>query len=234
MPEYVTAFEISGQSSGWPFAFVGLIPLLVGAVIILGKLLFKLRRPNWFMACSWCGFGLLWISVVGAGILKEESDAFTAYRTGEYSTVEGVVTDFHPMPYEGHDSECFSVQSQRFCYSDYAVTPGFHNAASHGGPIRPGLAVRIAYYGSNILKLEIAKGQLQTPAESRVAAESARAESQRKAGNDPVQQGLGTAFFFTAVGMTLFWNLQWKRTMGFWLRPPYRRTTEYAFGRFSH
>ena len=44
-----------------------------------------------------------------------------------------------------------------------------------------------------------------------------------------MQQGLGTAVFFTAVGLTLFWNLQWKRTMGFWLRPPYRQATEYAF-----
>lgn len=33
------------------------------------------------------------------------------------------------MPYEGHQDECFSAQDQRFCYSDYEIAPGFHNAA---------------------------------------------------------------------------------------------------------
>jgi hypothetical protein len=34
---------------------------------------------------------------------------------------------------------------------------GFHVLSSQGGPIRDGLDVRIAYAGSEILRLEIAK-----------------------------------------------------------------------------
>ena len=100
---------------------------------------------------------------MGGQILTKGSDAFTAFRTGQYSLVEGIVTDFHPMPFEGHDDECFTVEAQRFCYSDYdEATSGFHNAASHGGPIRSGIHVRIAYLGPTILRLQIRKDEVLT------------------------------------------------------------------------
>ena len=86
-----------------------------------------------------------------------------AFRAGQYSLVEGTVADFHPMPYEGHNEECFTVEDQRFCYSDYVVTPGFHNTASHGGPIPAGIHVRIAYLGhrSSVCKSERTRSSLR-------------------------------------------------------------------------
>jgi hypothetical protein len=136
------------------------------------------------------------------------------------------------MPYEGHDQECFSVHSQRFCYSDYHVTPGFHNTASHGGPIRAGIPVRVAYSGPVILRLDIAKAAAMTPEQSKVAAEAAAKDAQNRSENDPIEQRITTAFLFTAVGLTLLWNLQWKRAMGLWLKPPYRPSTRYIFRAF--
>jgi hypothetical protein len=55
-----------------------------------------------------------------------------------YEILEGSVENFDPMPYEGHQDECFTVQSKRFCYSDYEVQAGFNRSAAHGGPIRQG------------------------------------------------------------------------------------------------
>jgi len=40
---------------------------------------------------------------------------------------------------------------------------------------------------------------------------------------------MSVAFLFVAVGWTLWWNLQWKRVMRYWLRPPYRRWTQIGF-----
>jgi hypothetical protein len=34
-------------------------------------------------------FGIIWIFFVGRQILSESSDPFTAFRTGQYSIVEG-------------------------------------------------------------------------------------------------------------------------------------------------
>ena len=47
-----------------------------------------------------------------------------------------------------------------FNYSDYGVTAGFNNSASHGEPIREGLYVRIWYLGNDILKLQVPKGKM--------------------------------------------------------------------------
>ena len=53
--------------------------------------------------------------------------------------------------------EHFDVHGVEFNYSDYIVSAGFNNTASHGGPIRPGLPVRICYRDGEILRLEIAQ-----------------------------------------------------------------------------
>lgn len=94
------------------------------------------------------------------------SDLHIAMRNGNYKTVEGTVENYIPMPEEGHKQESFDVGGVHFEFSDYSLTiQGYHNAASHGGAIRPNLHVRIKYYqnyyekrilaGNDIVKLEI-------------------------------------------------------------------------------
>jgi hypothetical protein len=230
MSDYVTVFQISSGSAGLPFALLGLVPLIIGAVLIIGKWRLHWHRPSWLFAAFSFAFGIIWIFFVGRQILSESSDPFTAFRTGQYAIVEGRVTDFHPMPYEGHDDECFTVEAQRFCYTDYdEVTSGFHNAASHGGPIRPGIHVRIAYLGPTILRLQIRKDEVLTPAESASAAESAQRQYTSRTENDPILQRLMTAFLFTVVCWVLWWNLRWRRAMRFWARPPNKGITIYLF-----
>lgn len=228
-PEYVTVYQISKQSTDWSFALVGVIPLIVGLIMILGKRRFKWKRPRWLLPIFFCIFGLVWFCAVGISVLNEDSQALAAYQKGNYQLVEGLVTDFHPMPYEGHQEECFSVQDKRFCYSDYAIAPGFRNTASHGGPIRSGLPVRIAYSDDTILRLEIPKDRVLTPAESAAKTNSNEEQWRERSENDPIQQRMMTAFLFTAVCLTLWWNVQWKRFMQFWLRPPNRPATQYGF-----
>lgn len=221
MAEYVTVFQISQRAPDWPFACIGLLPLIAGAVIIWGKRRFKWTQPHWLFAIFSCLFGILWVCIAGSSILHMDSDAFIAYQKGDYQMVEGAVTNFHPMPYEGHQYECFSVQEQRFCYSDYVITPGFHNAASHGGPIRDGLLVRIAYRNGLILRLDVPKDQALTPAQSAAVTAEGERQWQHRTESDPFLQKMNTAFLFTAMCWTLWWNLQWRRVMRFWLRPPY-------------
>ena len=228
-PQYATVYQIAQRAPDWPFACIGLVPLVAGAVIIWGKRRFKWPQPHWLFAICCCAFGALWVGVVGGGVLSADSDAFTAYQKGAYQTVDGVVTDFHPMPWEGHQDECFSVQNQRFCYSDYEIAPGFHNATSHGGPIHAGLPVRIAYRDGRILRLEVPRDQ--APTQAQAAAVTAEGERQwhEQSENDPFEQRMTSASLFTAICWTLWWNLQWKRVMRFWLRPPNRPWVQYLF-----
>jgi hypothetical protein len=155
---------------------------------ILGKLRFGWKQPNWFLPIFACGFGLLWLVTAGLSVVGGDSQALNAFQEGDYQLVEGNVTDFKPMPYEGHQEKCFSVQGKRFCYSDYVIAPGFRNTTSHGGPIRAGLPVRIAYSGDAILRIEIPKDQVLNPSEIVATTNSAKQAWQTRANNDPVER----------------------------------------------
>jgi hypothetical protein len=80
-----------------------------------------------------------------------------ALKSGDFKVVEGMVVDFVPMPYSGHAKERFSVNGRLYEYSDFAVSAGFNNTQSQGGPIREGLIVRIADVRGKIARLEIAR-----------------------------------------------------------------------------
>jgi hypothetical protein len=227
-PEYVTVYQISKASADWSFALAGGIPLVIGIVLILGKRRFGWKKPNWLFPVSACAFGVLWLATAGFSVMYSGSKALEAFRKGDYWLVEGVVTDFKPMPYEGHTMECFSVQEERFCYSDYVITPGFRNTASHGGPIRDGLPVRIADRGGVILRLEIPKDQVRSPAEIVATTSAAENASQTRVESDPVVRRMMLAFLFTMMCWTLWWNVQWRRAIRLWVRPAHHPLIEYA------
>jgi len=146
---YRTVFEISQKGFEWWFPAGGLGFVVLG--VLSTKFVKSRKRFGYFMV----GFATLWTLTVGGSMSVGYYKAHKAYRTGQYSVVEGAVENFRPMPPEGHQDECFSVQRQTFCYSDYGITPGFNNSTSHGGPIRAGLPVRIAYYNHDILRIDI-------------------------------------------------------------------------------
>ena len=50
--------------------------------------------------------------------------------------------------------------------------------------------------------------------------------------SEPFDQRMGVAFIFTAACWTLWWNIQWKRVMEFWVRPPHRRRVQWLFRAF--
>lgn len=61
------------------------------------------------------------------------------------------------MPYSGHEKEWFVVAGHRFEYSDFEVSPGFNQTASHGGPIKKGMHLRVHYVDNDIARLEVAR-----------------------------------------------------------------------------
>jgi hypothetical protein len=155
--QYRVAFDLSQKGFQWWFPACGLVFVAIGGVVLWlrGTLNRPLPRSRKIAVYLVIGFGALWSGVTFLSTLKEYVALNTAYRRSQFSVVEGRVTNFRPMPYEGHQDECFSVQSHTFCYSDFDVTAGFNNSASHGGPIHEGLPVRVSYIGSKIVRLEV-------------------------------------------------------------------------------
>ena len=160
--EYRTVFDIteSGYRTWFGPAF-GLIFVAVGTALVffrnrLPHPFNKNTRYNRIFSVFFFSFAVLWTLAVFASTYHEYATLAGATRAGRVETVEGVVTEFDPMPYQGHRMERFCVGKKCFQYSDYVVTAAFNHSASHGGPIRNGLAVRVTFVGNAIVKLEVA------------------------------------------------------------------------------
>lgn len=160
---YVTVFDAAANPyrNMW-FVLPGLVGLVCGAIMVSKPAWMDaiMRRPmargplfGWFFFL----FALLWTVVATASIVSDASNARGALNDRDCQLVEGRVEHFHPMPWTGHDTERFDVNGTSFSYSDYIVTAGFNHTASHGGPIREGLPVRICYRDGEILRLEVAR-----------------------------------------------------------------------------
>lgn len=154
--EYTTVFDViqSGYRQ-WPFAAAGLIFVAVG----IGLVFFRQRLrggTHRLFPFVFLGFAVVWTLVAFIGTVADFSFLASDLRGGRCEITEGIVTNFDPMPHSGHRMESFVVNGRRFQYSDYVLTAGFNNTASHGGPIHQGLHVRIHHRGNDIARLEIA------------------------------------------------------------------------------
>jgi hypothetical protein len=160
---YVTAFSVSDHPfRNWWFPAFGLIFVAIGVVWVLRPDLFvpfsrhrfqRSRFVRWYFLLFGCAWTMIVATTTGVSSCRDNR----ALRLGDYQTVEGKVSNFMPAPFEGHRDESFDVNGVRFAYSDYVITSGFHQTASHGGPIREGLPVRIAYRDGEIIKLEVGR-----------------------------------------------------------------------------
>lgn len=157
---YITLFDV--RQSGfrqWTFSVVGL--MLVAAGLAIRPLVrMGVIRPQYPWMMKWfprlfVGFAIFWTVTSFAATFGDYRRAVSAMQNNRAEVVEGVVTQFKPMPYTGHAMESFLVQGVKFEYSDYIITAGFNTTTSHGGPIREGLPVKIWHLGGEILRLEI-------------------------------------------------------------------------------
>ncbi|HEX7289012.1 MAG TPA: hypothetical protein VF532_22700 [Candidatus Angelobacter sp.] len=156
-----TVFQISQKKFYWES--LGIFLLLIAAAVTITWLAKRGASPRWKSGrIAVVLISCLFVASLFKGYFQDLK-LYRAYERGEFSLVEGLVEDFRPMPFEGHQEECFSVKAKRFCYSDFEGTAAFKNTASHGGPIRAGLRVRIAYVGNDILRLEIASSETRPP-----------------------------------------------------------------------
>jgi hypothetical protein len=162
--QYRVVFDLTQKSFEWWFPACGLVFVAIGGVFLWFRrtLNWPLKRSRKIALYFVIGFGAFWSVVTFLSTFREYVALHSAYHHSQFSVVEGHVSNFRPMPYEGHQLECFSVQAQTFCYSDYVVTAGFNNSASHGGPIREGISVRVSYIAKTIVRLEVKSDEMSS------------------------------------------------------------------------
>ena len=155
--QYDVVFDASQTWYQWWWPAFGLIFVAIGALWTL----YDYRHPPaWWRRLHGpfvTAFAVLWVVLAAWSTYRDYAGLRRALTTGQYVTVEGTVTNFVPMPREGHADEHFEVAGHRYSYSDYGMSAGFNKTQSHGGPMREGLRVRIADVGGVIARLEIAR-----------------------------------------------------------------------------
>jgi hypothetical protein len=144
--------------SGWVGIRCGLAFMFGAAALCVAR---RYLRPASlkFIPCLFVPLSVCWIVLWALLTLPGYLSLKSALQLGQCAIIEGVVTDFQPMPSTGHGRESFTVSGVRFSYSDFVVTPGFHHTNYRGGPVRDGLHVRIHYRGQDIARFEIAGEQ---------------------------------------------------------------------------
>jgi hypothetical protein len=100
-------------------------------------------------------FATLFFLISSVSLVPEFIERRHEYRSRGSSVVEGFVQNFRPAPNLGPAEESFSVSGVGFSYNALDLTPCFHNAPIHKGPIREGLPVRIIYKNRCIERVEI-------------------------------------------------------------------------------
>lgn len=122
-----------------------LIPLAVG-IVFLANSIAQVRSKE--KSNGWDGFvetffkflgfivgpiGIIMFVMSVLGLVFEYKNYKEILKTDEMFVVEGYVENYHPMPYEGHDTEHFEIDGVYFEYSDYTIMNGYNISASHGG-----------------------------------------------------------------------------------------------------
>ena len=161
---YKTVFDVAHQ--GFPlftFPAFGLVFVFIGGMLVWkGKILQEIvpNRSSFdprSLGMIFLLFAIFWMLIGYSGILGSRGQGTAELRDPNVQMVEGTVENFVPMPWEGHRIESFDVGGHHFSYADANITPGFHNTASHGGPIKGELHVRLTYLGNDILRIEVAE-----------------------------------------------------------------------------
>lgn len=145
---YVTVFDISRTRFDWTYTIgTGMFMLMIAML--------SLRRSRRGMVAK-----VLLLQITTVVVFLSSYIPYyrlkAQYTRGNFTVVEGPVTDFRPLPRGIKGQERFRVRDKEFRYSGYSVMPGFHASLSHSGPMRAGLMVRVSYVGNDIAKLEIA------------------------------------------------------------------------------
>lgn len=159
---YRAVFDITDAGfKSWTFSAHGLIFVVIGIVLVLSRKTVPGRwaknpGANLAFVIVYLGFAIVWTISSFLDTRCEYVQLATAVREGRAEVAEGIVTNFKPMPVSGHAMESFCVSGRCFSYSDFVISAGFNNTASHGGPIREGLRVRVTFVGNEIAKLEVA------------------------------------------------------------------------------
>lgn len=162
-PERGVVFDVTKQTQGMVFVYVGAALLVIGALAAAITFLQITIGGDFASAATWAVLATLFGGFAIFSIVSTHRKLVRSLTDGSGQIVEGRVQYFTPRHKDSKLHETFSVNGVRFVYIDEAITGGFNKTAYRGGPIREDLSVRIHYLptpdwqpaGNVITRLEV-------------------------------------------------------------------------------
>jgi len=130
------------------FNFLGFLPLFIPLGLGLFSFFFwKINNRARVIGLIGGSFCILLFMVSTSTYIYKYFNVKHKIDTNNVKIVEGYVKKYHPMPYEGHEDEHFTINGVYFEYSDFEIINGYNKSASHGGVItHNGQHLKIKYY----------------------------------------------------------------------------------------
>jgi hypothetical protein len=158
-PQFQTVFDLAVVGyTGWQFATPGLILAAVGALLVLAPRLFDGLSWGFIKGAgrgifSWIFFLFAagWTVFALGSTYSEYAELRGRQQSGRFESVEGIIENLK----SDAKVESFDVRGVHFEYSYFVVSAGFNTPATHGGPMRANLYVRIEHVDGKIIRLEI-------------------------------------------------------------------------------
>lgn len=166
MSTWVTIFDVTAEPFRWGnagegLAAVALIALGAAASIALGR---RGRSGGVTILALAAGIAVFFM-VRTLDHRREHEDCVQALRNHEGRVLEGAVEHFDPLRsvWNGSWYESFEVGGVQLRYPLLAKGCGFHHTSLEGGPIRPGMRVRVTEWKGEILRVEVEPGAVHVP-----------------------------------------------------------------------
>lgn len=142
-------FDINGATyTGWPALLIGAAAIVIGVVIA-----WRVRSYGFVWRWLLLAFAAVWFAIEVSGFVGFKR-LQAAVRRGEYESVEGLITEYHPVAAGRTGNEWFIVGGHRFEFSDASLDPGYKKTRRRGGILKTGDYVRVAYRKDAIMLLD--------------------------------------------------------------------------------
>ena len=150
---YKLIYSIKGDSCGGIFALLGLVPAVIGVVILFARPHWSALRARgiWYPAAMIVG-GCAW-SLAGLLFFLNCADLRAALSAGRTEVLEGIVQQYAETTKEA----AFTVAGRSFSVSPYRIGPGYKRLRRDGSPLQDGVRVRLHCRGQQILMIELAE-----------------------------------------------------------------------------
>ena len=159
MDEYITVFEAQEYTTWFSWLYVVALAMGLFTFFWLIKPIWKaVKEEGWgifrkekllilpLLFAIVLSYATVTIAYTGIDDVIAGHSLYNRYKDGKCDYVEGYITDFHPMPKEGHDDERFKVNGVAFSYGGGLPSEYYYNTCKKdGGVLEEGLYVRLWY-----------------------------------------------------------------------------------------